>query len=206
MEVMETKKLDFGETLKDSLAIGIKNAPSIVAVAVLFLLTCWIPYINIGTYIALTLLPTQLAKGEVINPLDIFDSKYRRYMGEFLITAGLMVLPIYIAALFLIIPAIVLSISWMLAFYFLLEKDKNPIQAIKASNDATYGSKWTIFFVMVVFGIAAGIVSGIFAALCSAIDVGFITFVVMFVLVVLAISISMSIKASVWKQLRNNVE
>ena len=94
---MEVKKLDFGETLKDSVAIGVKNAPSVIAAVVLFLITIWIPYINIGTFIAITLLPTQLAKGEVINPLGIFDSKYRRYMGEFLITMGLMVIPIYIA-------------------------------------------------------------------------------------------------------------
>ncbi len=76
---MEVKKLDFGETLQDSIAIGVKNAPSVIAAVVLFLVTIWIPYINIGTFIAITLLPTQLAKGEVINPLGIFDSKYRRY-------------------------------------------------------------------------------------------------------------------------------
>lgn len=74
------------ETLRDSLCIGIKNAPSIMAAVVLYLVTIWIPYINIGTTIAITLLPTQLAKGEVINPASIFDSKYRRYMGEYLIT------------------------------------------------------------------------------------------------------------------------
>ena len=28
---MEVKKLDFGETLKDSVAIGVKNAPSVIA-------------------------------------------------------------------------------------------------------------------------------------------------------------------------------
>ena len=77
---METQKLDFAATLRDALYIGVKNAPSIVAALVLFLITIWIPYLNIGTFIAVTLLPTQLAKGEVINPVGIFDSKYRRYM------------------------------------------------------------------------------------------------------------------------------
>ena len=94
---MEVKKLDFGETLKDSVAIGVKNAPSVIAAVALWLITIWIPYLNVGTTIAITLLPTQLAKGEIVNPLGIFDSKYRRYMGEYLITAGLMVIPIYIA-------------------------------------------------------------------------------------------------------------
>ena len=145
------KKLDFAETLKDSIEIGVKNAPSIVVAVILWLVTIWIPYINIGTTIAIKLLPVELAKGNVINPLSIFDSKYRRYMGEFLITWGLMLIPIYIATLFLVVPGIVLSLSWTLSFYFLLDKGKNPIEAIKASNDATYGSKWTMFFVILVF-------------------------------------------------------
>lgn len=99
---MEMKKLDFSETLKDSIAIGVKNAPSVVVAVALWLVTIWIPYINIGTTIAISLLPVELAKGSVINPLGIFDSKYRRYMGEYLITAGLMVIPIYIAFVFMI--------------------------------------------------------------------------------------------------------
>lgn len=145
---MEVKKLDFGETLKDSVAIGVKNAPSVIAAVALWLITIWIPYLNVGTTIAITLLPTQLAKGEIVNPLGIFDSKYRRYMGEFFITMGLMIFPIFIGVLFMVIPGIVLSIAWTLSYYFLIEKGKNPIQAIKASNDATYGSKWTMFFVV----------------------------------------------------------
>ena len=116
------KKLDFAETLKDSIEIGVKNAPSIVVAVILWLVTIWIPYINIGTTIAIKLLPVELAKGNVINPLSIFDSKYRRYMGEFLITWGLMLIPIYIATLFLVVPGIVLSLSWTLSFYFLLDK------------------------------------------------------------------------------------
>lgn len=203
---MEMKQLDFTETFKDAITIGMKNAPSVIAAVALFLVTIWIPYINIGTFIAITLLPTQLAKGEVINPLGIFDSKYRRYMGEFLITMGLMVIPTSIAFLFMFVPGIVLSLAWTLAYYFLIEKGKNPIEAIRASNDATYGSKWTMFFVSLVVGVLFGIVFGIFQAICNAIGIGFITFVVMFILYVLAISISMSISASFWKQLKDNVE
>lgn len=203
---METKKLDFSTTLKDAISIGLKNAPSVIAAVALWLITIWVPYINVGTTIAITLLPTQLAKGEIINPLSIFESKYRRYMGEYFITMGLMVFPILIGFIFMFAPAIVLSIAWSLSYYFLIEKGKNPIQAIKASNDATYGSKWIMFAVMLVVGIIAGIFLGIFRALCDAINVGFITFVVMFVLYVLIISINMAVNASFWKQLKDNVE
>lgn len=203
---METKRLDFATTLQDAIAIGLKNAPSVIAAVALWLVTIWVPYINVGTTIAITLLPTRLAKGEIVNPLGIFDSKYRRYMGEYFITMGLMVFPILIGVLFMIVPAIVLSIAWTLSYYFLFEKGKNPIQAIKASNDATYGSKWTMFAVQIVIGIIVGIFLGIFRFLCDTIDVGFITFIVMFVLYVLAISISMAVNASFWKQLKDNVE
>ena len=203
---METKRLDFATTLQDAIAIGLKNAPSVIAAVALWLVTIWVPYINVGTTIAITLLPTRLAKGEIVNPLGIFDSKYRRYMGEYFITMGLMVFPILIGVLFMIVPAIVLSIAWTLSYYFLFEKGKNPIQAIKASNDATYGSKWTMFAVQIVIGIIVGIFLGIFRFLCDLIDVEFITFIVMFVLYVLAISISMAVNASYWKQLKDNVE
>lgn len=203
---METKRLDFATTLQDAIAIGLKNAPSVIAAVALWLITIWVPYINVGTTIAITLLPTRLAKGEIVNPLGIFDSKYRRYMGEYFITMGLMVFPILIGLIFMIVPAIVLSIAWTLSYYFLFEKGKNPIQAIKASNDATYGSKWTMFAVQIVIGIIVGIFLGIFRFLCDLIDVEFITFIVMFVLYVLAISISMAVNASFWKQLKDNVE
>ena len=203
---METKKLDFSETLKDAITIGVKNAPSIIAAVALWLITIWIPYLNVGTSIAITLLPTQLAKGDIINPLGIFDAKYRRYMGEFFITMGLMIFPILIGTLFLVAPAIVLTIAWSLSYYFLFEKGKNPIQAIKASNDATYGSKWIMFFVMLVIGIVIGIVMAIFQAICDAINVGVITFIIMFILYVLAISVNMAVNASFWKQLKDNVE
>ena len=203
---METKKLDFSTTLKDAISIGLKIAPSVIAAVALCLITIWRPYIIVGTTIAITLLPTQVAKGEIINPLSIFESKYRRYMGEYFITMGLMVFPILIGFIFMFAPAIVLSIAWSLSYYFLIEKGKNPIQAIKASNDATYGSKWIMFAVMLVVGIIAGIFLAIFRALCDAINVGFITFVVMFVLYVLIISINMAVNASFWKQLKDNVE
>ena len=51
---MEMKKLDFAETLKDSIAIGVKNAPSVVVAVALWLVTIWIPNI-IYTVIAIVL-------------------------------------------------------------------------------------------------------------------------------------------------------
>ena len=65
-----------------------------------------------------------------------------------------------------------LSIAWTLSYYFLIERAKNRYRPSKASNDATYGSKWTMFFVSLVVGVLFGIV--IFQAICNAIGIGFI--------------------------------
>jgi len=202
---METKRLDFAETVKDALTIGVKNAPSLIAAVALWLVTIWIPYLNVGTTIAITLLPAELAKGNIINPLGIFDSKYRRYMGEYFITFCLQMIGIYAAMLFLFIPGIVLALSWTLSFYYLLEKGKNPIESLRASNDAMYGSKLIAFLINLVFCIAALIVLFVLSAICGAINVGFITFIVMLAFVVLVASISMAINASIWRQLKDNV-
>ncbi|MFQ9761158.1 MAG: hypothetical protein ACLRZL_11120 [Alistipes communis] len=155
-------KVSFRLTFAEALEIGVKNAPSIIGCVVLWLLTIWVPYINVGTTIAINMLPIELAKGGVISPLGIFDAKYRKYMGDFLITTGLMIIPVFIASLFMIVPGIVLSIAWSLAYFFLFEKKKNPMQAISASNEATYGSKWTMFFVLLAFVVAAYVIAGIF--------------------------------------------
>lgn len=199
-------KVSFRLTFAEALEIGVKNAPSIIGCVVLWLLTIWVPYINVGTTIAINMLPIELAKGGVISPLGIFDAKYRKYMGDFLITTGLMIIPVFIASLFMIVPGIVLSIAWSLAYFFLFEKKKNPMQAISASNEATYGSKWTMFFVLLAFVVATYVVAGIFAWICAAIDVGFITFVVMLALVAVIMSISLAINSSFWRQLKDNVQ
>ncbi len=202
---METKTINFGETLKDALVIGLKNAPSLIAAVLLWIVTIWIPYLNVGTTIAISLLPTELAKGNVINPLGIFDSKYRRYMGEYLLTVALTALGTYLAFIFLIIPGIVLSIAWSFSVYYLIEKNKNPMEAIKASNDATYGSKWAMFGISLLFVIAAVIVYFIVAMICGLINSGFVTVVLMVLLVAVLASVSMAISASFWRQLKDNV-
>ncbi len=205
MELLEPKKLNFAETLNDALTIGVKNTPSIMAAVALWLVTIWIPYLNVGTTIAITLLPAELAKGSVINPLEIFDSKYR-CMGEFLLTSILQIMGIYAAMLFLFIPGIVLALSWSLAYYYLLEKGKNPIEALRASNTSTYGSKWTMFFISLIFGTAALIVTWLLNGICALIGVKIITILVMLAVVILIASISMALKASYWRQLKDNAE
>ena len=64
--------------MQDAIAIGLKNAPSVIAAVALWLVTIWVPYINVGTTIAITLLPTRPAKRAIVNPLGLFARKYPR--------------------------------------------------------------------------------------------------------------------------------
>ena len=203
---MDKKTLDFAQTLQDAFVLGVKNAPSLLAALLLWLVTLWIHYINVGTTIALTLLPAELAKDRVYNPLDIFASKWRRYMGEFFMTAGLQILPLLIAFAFLYIPGIVLSIAWSLSFLFLIEKDKNPVQAIKASNDATYGSKWMIFIASLTIGFFLLVVCGILLGCCTLIGSETLFVVVLILCIIFAFAVGTGTNASIWKQLKDNAE
>ena len=110
-----------------------KNLLSILGAVVLYVLTIWIPYLNVGTTIAMTTIPIELSKGHVISPLFIFDAKYRRYMGEYFMLIGLMVMALIPAYLFLLIPGIVISYAWSLAFYLLLDIHNSQCHVLNAS-------------------------------------------------------------------------
>jgi uncharacterized membrane protein len=158
-------KLTFNGIISESFAIALKNIASIIGAVILWILTIWIPYINVGTTIAIISMPIELSKGKIMSPTAIFDAKYRKYMGEFFILVALMEIGITVAYVFLVIPGIVISIAWSLAIYLLLDKGMEPLDAIKKSNDFTYGYKWTIFFAKIVLAIVPFIVIWIGSAI-----------------------------------------
>ena len=47
------KKLNIMATIKDGLAIALVNYLSLVVAAALYVITIWIPYLNVGTTIAM---------------------------------------------------------------------------------------------------------------------------------------------------------
>ncbi|MDD3405331.1 MAG: hypothetical protein PHH23_03585 [Paludibacteraceae bacterium] len=156
---MEKKITVFG-VIGEGFVIGMKNALSLLGAIVLYVLTIWVPYINVGTTIAMCTIPIELAKGNVISPLFIFKGQYRRYIGEFFTLYGMMFMALIPALLFLIVPGIVVALGWSLALYLLLDKGIAPGEAMVKSNKATYGYKWTIFGVSIVVGLAVGLVGG----------------------------------------------
>lgn len=158
--------------VKDTYVTAIKNIPSFLGASVLWLLTFWIPFVNVGTTIALFYaLPIELSKGNVINPLSIFDGKYRKFMGEFFNIIGMMSVSILPAVLFAFVPAIIIGIGWCLAICLLIDRELNPAEALTESTRRTYGHKWAIFganlLIIVVFVIAVYIFTAIAGAIGS---------------------------------------
>jgi len=64
-----------------------------------------------------------------------------RYLGA-AILYGLIVIGGFIL---LIIPGIMWAIQFQFAYYFVVDKDMGPIEALKASSKLTRGSRWDIF-------------------------------------------------------------
>ena len=79
MNTPVNKKVTVTKIVIDSLCTAFKNIPSILGAAILWILTCWIPYINVGTTIALLYgLPLELSQGKIMKPTAIFDASYRK--------------------------------------------------------------------------------------------------------------------------------
>ena len=70
---MEKQKLRFGATFREGLVYAGRNFFPLLGCILLYFLTIWIPYLNIGTMIAMTLLPVQMSgkclRGNLLIPL-----------------------------------------------------------------------------------------------------------------------------------------
>ena len=155
------EKLKVIPTIKDGVLYGLKNIPSLLGMVVLYVLTIWIPYLNVGTTIGVQKAVIKMGRGEVINPLDIFKAENRKNLGDYFLLYGLMSMGIAGATAFMFIPGIVVSIAWGFAIYFFLDKGLSPTKCLKVSWKATEGEKWTIFWVELLACLAFSIVAGI---------------------------------------------
>jgi hypothetical protein len=159
-------ELSVGSIVSTGFNKGFKNLAAIVVNFLLFCLTFWIPYLNVGTFIGLTAgLAAKASRDEAISFTEIFNPVYRKRMGEYFLVGGFMGMGIMAGTLLLFIPGMVIGIAWMLAPLFVVDKEMNPIEAINKSNSVTYGKKVTIFLGMlvinIIIGLAIGIVVGI---------------------------------------------
>jgi hypothetical protein len=145
--------LTVGSIVSNAFSIGLKNAGSLIGATILWLLTIWIPYLNIGTTIAMLGIVIGLGRGGVMSPMEIFDRRYRMMMGEVFLLMGLKLGGVLAGVLFAVIPGIVIRMSWSQSLFLLLDRQMNPTEALTMSNRITHGHKWTIFFGYLVLGI-----------------------------------------------------
>jgi putative flippase GtrA len=198
-EPKKAEKLAIVDTIKDGIDIGIKNIGPILVNTILWILTIWIPYINVGTTIGLFVgIIAKASRGEVISFTEVFDKQYRRYMGEYLLTAGLVALGVCMGCFFLIVPGVVISYAWSLALLLVIDKGKNPTEAITLSNNYTYGYKGKMFGVYILVNIAFTIVFTIFNFIPT---VGVILTILGSIFQTL---ILIGIQASIYRQLTEN--
>ena len=198
------KKIDIMATIKDGIAIALVNFLSLILTTVLYILTIWIPYLNVGTTIAMCSLPAEMAKGNVLNPLFIFNAKYRKNMGEFFILMALMYGAIMGGIFFGIIPGIVISIAWSFATVLFVDKEMSALDALRESNRLTYGNKWRIFGAEFLVVLCLEIVAGIISAIFGIGDVSWLETIgtlINVVIMIFAVPAVYGVEASIYKQL-----
>ena len=202
------KKLNIMATIKDGLTIGLVNFLSLILVTVLYIVTIWIPYLNVGTTIAMCSLPAEMAKGGAINPLFIFDGKYRKNMGEFFILMALMTGAISVGFMFMAIPGFVISVAWSFASVLFVDKDMSALDCLRESNRITYGNKWRIFGAEFLLALALGVLVGIISYLFGIGDINWlhaIGTILSVILIVFMIPAIYGVEASIYKQLTTGV-
>lgn len=64
---MEKANLKVIPTIQEAIQIGLKNLPSLIGAAALYILTIWIPYINVGTTIAMQSIPGKSSPQERLS-------------------------------------------------------------------------------------------------------------------------------------------
>ena len=194
------EKLQFVPSLKDAFAIGVKNLVPIVLSVLLWLVTVWIPYVNVGTTIALATLPVKLSKGEMISPMFIFDSEYRHCMGEYFILQAVISSAVSVACLFLLIPVVVLSFSWLLAVYLLVGKKMNWALCLSESNRLMMGYKFKAFCLKFAVSIALLVVSYVLYSMFGAIA-GSLGVLVVLLCVLAGVCVMLSVDAVIYREL-----
>jgi len=145
--------ISIGSIVSEGFKLGFKNIASLIGAVFLWIITIWIPYINVGTTIGLLSIVIAMSKGTMISPTEIFDKRYRQYMGEFFLIVAFLYMGISVGFLFLVIPGLVISLAWGQSIYLMLDREMNPIEALKVSNQITYGEKWTIFWGTLILGL-----------------------------------------------------
>lgn len=185
---MTTEKLDIMKTIREGISYGLQNFFPLLLMVILYFVTFWIPYLNVGTTIGLYKAIIGIGRGETIDPLSIFSKENFKNLGNFFLLMGFISIGTFAAAAFLFLPAIVISIAWSFAIYFLIDKHVSPLKALLLSYDTTFGNKWRIFFLNLLCAFVIGAVTGLFTAIPKAGPAIAAIFVILAVAIVVAIN------------------
>jgi len=195
-------KLDIGNTITEGFNNTIQYIGPILVNFLLWVVTIWIPYLNVGTTIGFfSGIVAKMSRGETISYTEIFNPLYRKFMGDYFITAGLFFIGVFIGIIFLIVPAFIICYAWYFSFLLVVDKGKNSIEAIKTSNEITYGYKGKIFLINIIITAVASVIQGVL----SIFDNGFASFLII-ILTVFQIILMLGIQASMYKQLASDVQ
>lgn len=197
---MERKTITPMSIFSNGLNIALKNLPQLIVNFILFILTFWIPYINIGTFIGITSgIPLKLSKNEPLSYTEIFNPHYRKFFGEYFLLLGFRFLGVFMSIFFFVIPAYVLSFSWYIADLVFLDGKAGSIDSLKKSNEMMYGNKWSAFFGFFIF-VAFIVVATSLIALIGRASSG-LAVLLELVLVVLIVPIFMGMKSYIYREL-----
>ncbi len=197
------QKITVGGVLSEGMQIGFSNFGTIFLAYILFGLTCWIPYLNVGTLIAIQTLPIVLGnRQEVPSGTFIFDGKYRKYMGEYFTLLGLKGMSLIPAYFFMVIPGIIINLGWSQALYLMLDKEIAPGESLIQSSKMTDGYKGTIFLIGLVLGLIFGVAFGIVSFIFGLIDVAILTLLAILILIAVYAVISVGCSAVIYRDLQ----
>ena len=159
------EKLDIIQTIKEGVNCALKNFVSLLVAVILYLLTVWIPFLNVGTTVGLVKFVIAMSRGEMVDPLILFKKENFDNFGNLFLFLGLEAMGLVAASFFMLVPAIVLGIAWSFALYFLVDRNMRPVEALDLSFKVTNGEKWRIFATELVLVIAIGILCGLLGAI-----------------------------------------
>ena len=73
--------------------------------------------------------------------------------------AILMAIGLFIGFVLLVVPGIILSVMWIVAAPSIVAEKRGVMESFQRSRDLTRGHRWAIFFLALMYGIAAMIIS-----------------------------------------------
>lgn len=193
-------KLNFSETFAEALKIGLSNAVNLLLTVILYIITVWIPYLNVGTSIGFLKIIVALSKGEPIDPLSIFSRQNFKGLGDFFLLLGLQTAGTGAAGIFFFVPALVLGVAWRFATLFFVDKGFSPLKSLSTSYNTTCGEKWRIFFINLAAGLAICLVSGLLASIPK------VGGVLAFLAIIASIAFILGLEAVLYKHFASKLE